>query len=55
MHKKLGVDTASTADLDWSKEYSIPYDIMLNIQTWGVGRGGGNHCLGTGWVSVDKL
>lgn len=54
MHKKLGVDTARTADPDMSKEYSIPYDIMLNIQTWGVGPGERQPLLGN-WVSVDKL
>ena len=39
VHKKLGGDTAGTADPNWPKGYSIPYDVMLNIKLGGVGRG----------------
>jgi len=31
VHKKLGGDTAGTADPNGPKGYSIPYDIMLSI------------------------
>ena len=31
VHKKLGGDTAGTADPTWPKGYSIPYGIMLRI------------------------
>ena len=30
-HKKLGGDTARTADTNWPKGYSIPYDVMLSM------------------------
>jgi len=30
-HRKLGGDTAGTADPNWPKVYSIPYDVMLSI------------------------
>jgi len=30
MHKKLGGDTAGTADPHQPKRYSIPYDIVLS-------------------------
>ncbi|KAK4815143.1 hypothetical protein QYF61_017584 [Mycteria americana] len=30
VHKKLGGGTAKTADPNWPKGYSIPYDVMLN-------------------------
>jgi len=29
-HKKLGRDTSKTADSNWPKGYSIPYDVMLS-------------------------
>ena len=31
VHKKLGGDTAGTADPNGPKGYSIPYDVMLSI------------------------
>jgi len=31
VHKKLGVDTAGTANPNWPKGYSIPYDVMLSM------------------------
>jgi len=34
-HKKLGGDTAGTADSNWPKGYSIPHDITLNSKSWG--------------------
>jgi len=37
VQKKLGGDTAGTADPNWQKGYSIPYDVMLN---WGELAGG---------------
>ncbi|KAK4806257.1 hypothetical protein QYF61_013401 [Mycteria americana] len=37
--KKLGGDTARTADPNWPKGYSIPYGVMLSIETGGVGQG----------------
>ena len=50
----IGGDTAGTADPNWPKGYSVPYDVMLSIQSWrNVGRVG--HCLGTGWASVIWL
>ena len=30
-HRELGGDTARTADPNWPKEYSIPYDVMSSI------------------------
>jgi len=30
VHKKLGGDTAGTADPNWPKGFSIPYDITLS-------------------------
>ncbi|KAK4825374.1 hypothetical protein QYF61_027127 [Mycteria americana] len=39
VHKKLGGDTAKIVDPDWPKGYSIPYDVMLSIETGGVGLG----------------
>ena len=30
-HKKLGGDTARTADPNWPKGYSIPWDVLLSI------------------------
>ncbi|KAK4807227.1 hypothetical protein QYF61_024347, partial [Mycteria americana] len=40
VHKKLGGVTARTADPNWPKGYSIPYDVMLSIYTWGSWLGG---------------
>ena len=40
VHRKLGGDTAGTADPNWPKGYPIPYDIMLSNKTRGeVGEG----------------
>ncbi|KAK4818522.1 hypothetical protein QYF61_014358 [Mycteria americana] len=52
VHKKLGGDTARTADPNYPKGCSIPYDIMLSIETVGSWLGGSNRCSGTGWASV---
>ncbi|KAK4815582.1 hypothetical protein QYF61_004797 [Mycteria americana] len=52
VHKKLGGGTARTADPHWPKGYSIPYGVMLSIETGGkVGRGPllGNW-LGIAWL-----
>ncbi|KAK4823482.1 hypothetical protein QYF61_002546 [Mycteria americana] len=38
-HKKLGGGTARRVDPNWPKGYSIPYGVMLSIETGGVGRG----------------
>jgi len=35
VHKKLGGDTARTADLNSPKGYSTPHDIMLSNKSWG--------------------
>lgn len=40
MHKRLGEDTAGTADPSWSKEYSIPYDICSAYRVQGGRRKG---------------
>ncbi|KAK4827635.1 hypothetical protein QYF61_019845 [Mycteria americana] len=39
VQEKLGGDTARTADPNWPKGYSIPYGVMLSIETGGVGQG----------------
>ncbi|KAK4825531.1 LOW QUALITY PROTEIN: hypothetical protein QYF61_000108 [Mycteria americana] len=39
VHKKLGGGTAKIVDPNWPKGYSIPYDVMLSIETGGVGQG----------------
>ncbi|KAK4823432.1 hypothetical protein QYF61_002118 [Mycteria americana] len=39
VHKKLGGDTAGTADPNWPKGYSIPDDVMLSDKSWGKKRG----------------
>ena len=44
MHKKLGRNTAGTADPDWPKGYSTPYDITLCNKNWGK-EGGRWGCL----------
>ncbi|KAK4817679.1 hypothetical protein QYF61_024908 [Mycteria americana] len=54
VHKKLGGGTARTADPNWPKGYSIPYGIILSIETGGSWLGGSDRCLGTGWASVSK-
>lgn len=38
MYKKMGEDTARTADSNWPKGHSIPYGIMLNNKTGKVGQ-----------------
>lgn len=35
VHKRLGGDATKTADPNWTKGYSIPYDIILNTKTGG--------------------
>ncbi|KAK4826643.1 LOW QUALITY PROTEIN: hypothetical protein QYF61_010571 [Mycteria americana] len=51
-HKKLGGGTARVVDPNWPKGYSIPYGVMLSIETGGVGQGGSDCCSGMGWASV---
>ncbi|KAK4809231.1 hypothetical protein QYF61_012884 [Mycteria americana] len=46
-HKKLGGGTARTADPSWPKDYSIPYGVMLSIETgesWAGWRGEEGLC-----------
>ncbi|KAK4806181.1 hypothetical protein QYF61_001104 [Mycteria americana] len=50
VHKKLGGGTAKTIDPNWPKVYSMPYGVMLSIETGGSWRGGSSRCLGTGWA-----
>ncbi|KAK4818030.1 hypothetical protein QYF61_004154 [Mycteria americana] len=52
VHKKLGGDTARTADPNCPKGYCIPYGVMLSIETGGSWPGGSDRCSGTGWASV---
>ncbi|KAK4828920.1 hypothetical protein QYF61_001541 [Mycteria americana] len=54
VHKKLGGDTARTADPKWPKGYSIPYDVMLNKKTGGSWLGEQGHCSGTGWALISS-
>jgi len=42
VHKKLGGDTARTADPNCPKGYSIPYDIRLSSINLGEEQGMGN-------------
>ncbi|KAK4806160.1 hypothetical protein QYF61_001083 [Mycteria americana] len=49
--KKLGGGTARIVDRNWPKGYSIPYGIMLSIETGGSWPGGSDRCSGTGWAS----
>ena len=35
VHKKLGGDTAGTADPNRPKGYSRPYDVTISNKTWG--------------------
>ncbi|KAK4819224.1 hypothetical protein QYF61_027054 [Mycteria americana] len=53
VHKKLGGGTARTADPNCPKGYSIPYGVMLSIETGGSWLGGRGRCLGMGWASVS--
>lgn len=54
--KKLGVDTAGTADTNWPKEYSIPYNIKLSNKTGVVGEeeseSGRGNCVHGGCCSA---
>ncbi|KAK4831831.1 hypothetical protein QYF61_019589, partial [Mycteria americana] len=54
VHKKLGGGTARTADPNWPKGYSIPYDVMLSIETGGSWPGGSDRCSGMGWALVGR-
>jgi len=46
VHKKLGGDTAETADCRLSKGYPIAYDVMLSNKSWGKKEeGGDDHSL----------
>ena len=38
-HGELGEDGARATDINWSKGYSIPCDIMQNYKTGGIGYG----------------
>lgn len=40
MGKRLGGDTARTAVPDWSKGYSMPYNLMARHKDWCRGRRG---------------
>jgi len=42
VHKKLGGDTARTADPSWPKGCPTPFDVMLNIYRWGKKNEGGD-------------
>ena len=37
VHKKLGGDTAGTADPNWPKGYPLPYDVIHSKQSSGRG------------------
>ncbi|KAK4832077.1 hypothetical protein QYF61_020633 [Mycteria americana] len=52
-HKKLGGGTAKMVDPNWPGGYSIPYGVMLSIETGGSWPGGSDHNSGTGWASVS--
>jgi len=48
--RRLGGDTAGTADPNWPKRYSIPYSIMFSNKLCVLG---GSSCyLETGWMQV---
>ncbi|KAK4816835.1 hypothetical protein QYF61_023899 [Mycteria americana] len=58
VHKKLGGGTARTADPNWPKGYSIPYDVMLSIENGGSWPGAGSLLgdgLGFGWRVLGPL
>lgn len=45
VHKKIGGDGTRTDDTNWPRGYSMPYVVMLNHKTRGVGWDVvGNHC-----------
>ncbi|KAK4806220.1 hypothetical protein QYF61_001143 [Mycteria americana] len=52
VHKKLRGGTAKTVDPNRPKGYSIPYNVMLSIETGGSWLGGSDCCSGTGWASI---
>ncbi|KAK4811353.1 hypothetical protein QYF61_027582 [Mycteria americana] len=53
VHKKLGGGTVKIVDPNWPKGYSIPYGVMLSIETGGSWPGGSGRCsASTGWASV---
>ncbi|KAK4832950.1 hypothetical protein QYF61_026606 [Mycteria americana] len=52
VHKKRGGCTARTADPNCPKGYSIPYNVMLSIETGGSQLGGSDRCSGMGWASI---
>lgn len=60
MHRtQKKIQPGRTADPNCPNKYSIPYDIMLGIYTWGVGWGGGRQLLlrdslgiGCGWSAI---
>ncbi|KAK4829016.1 hypothetical protein QYF61_001791, partial [Mycteria americana] len=54
VHKKLGGGTARTADPNWPKGYSIPYGVMLGIETGGSWPGTSDGCSGTGWALAKQ-
>ena len=41
VHKKLGGDTARTADPNWPKACPAPYHVVLSIKSWGKKKEGG--------------
>jgi len=45
VHEKVGGDAAGTADPNWPKWYSMLYDIMLSIESWGRKKEGGGFWL----------
>lgn len=54
MHNKLGGDKSGTADPNWQKRCSIPYDTVLSNKTGqGVMVGQGCCCSWTGWAWVS--
>ncbi|KAK4828177.1 hypothetical protein QYF61_024426, partial [Mycteria americana] len=52
VHKKLGGDTARTADPNWPKGYSIPYDVMLNKKLGGLA--GRARPLLRNWLGISQ-
>jgi len=36
---KLGRDTARTAEPNWPEGYSVPYEVVLSMETGAAGRG----------------
>ncbi|GAB0191078.1 hypothetical protein GRJ2_001573100 [Grus japonensis] len=51
MHKKLGGDTARTADSNWS---STPYDVILNKKPWGKLAGECLEPLLRNWLGISQ-